>query len=148
MTFRDDLKTFLVSDIATQLSAFATPSAPTVYSGQLDRINFSDFDVRVRYVSRNRLQRETGLTRHLVEVQIMIFGHDEDEEDNLAAVVESAVETLVGAYDGGRSTFAAGLTSYQIERVRAFRFDPLQMDQRRRRRRLAVVRLQVDEWEA
>lgn len=147
MATRDDIKTWLTANIPTQLAAFTEPSAPQAYAGQRERVNPADFDVRIRYLNPVDVQRETGLRRHLVEVILKIIGHDESEENNLADELEGAADALITAYDGQTATVAAGLTSSSIERVRAFRHEPLDIDHSRATaQRSAVVRLQIDEW--
>lgn len=147
MATRDDIKTWLATNIPTQLAAFTDPSAPQAYAGQRERVNPAAFEARIRYLNPVDVQRETGLRRHLVEVILKIIGHDESEENNLADELEGAADALIAAYDGQTATIAAGLTSSSIERVRAFRHEPLDIDHSRATaQRSAVVRLQIDEW--
>lgn len=120
----EDIKTFITGDIVSRVAA-STLGAPVAYSGQRARLNPDDYDARVRYVRPSPVRRDSGQTRHIFELIITARGWDESAEDGLAAMLEAAAVAVIAAYDGALALFIAGLPNVQVERVRCFRPDPL-----------------------
>ena len=147
MAARDDIKVFLEGNIPTQLAAVTTLPATDSYVGQQERINPADIEVRVQYLWRERIRRDTGNTRHHLTLHPLVIGWDESEEDGtLVQLIEDIAETLVNSYDGQVNLFNGNLANVTVHRVRATRETGLALEGRIRRH--AAVSLQVDELEA
>jgi hypothetical protein len=149
MTIRDDLEAFFLGDVPTAVVALvtlATGANGDIYVGQRERINPSDFEVRIRYVRRDVVRHDTGQARHHMELHVSSIGWDASQEDNLADLVEDVAELIVTTYNGARDVLATGVSGATVYRVRSFRAPPLDLSNFRRRS--AVVTVQVDEMEA
>lgn len=146
MTTREDIKAFIVADLPSRLSAAITVAVTDSYSGQLRRINEADFEVRVKYLNNARVRRDTGLTTHALQIEVLSSGWDESEEDNLAGTIEATSDLLVDSYDGKINLFSTNLTSVQVKDVRCARLDPLVLDQYLYRR--ATASIELDELES
>ena len=144
MGMRDELKAFLVTDIPTQI----TTATITAYQGQIERVNSDDLEARVKYLYREKIRNASGYIRHHVMVHVLSNGWDVSEENVLTDTVEDVADEMVDDYNGKVSIFAAGLTARQIARAKARRESPLQTQAKRKNRREAFVKIEIDEFEA
>jgi|SaaInlV_165m_DNA_1040744.scaffolds.fasta_scaffold22499_5 hypothetical protein len=144
MATRDDLKSFLVTDIPTRI----TTTPIVAYEGQIERVNSDDFEARVQYLYREKIRNASGYLRHHLMIHLLSNGWDKSEEDTLTDTVEDAADEMVDDYNGKVSVFRAGLAGKQIARAKARRETPLQTQAKRKNRREAFVKIEVDEFEA
>lgn len=145
MTTSADLKTFLVTDIVTQLAAFTDPADIIVYEGQRQRAGKSKFEIQVKYIGETPVNRESQQVRHVLDLVFKIAGTDANEESFLAAILDTSTEVLYRAYDDAQVAFNNGLASVNVERVRAFRRPGIKVASKFNSRS-ASIRLEVDEW--
>lgn len=143
MSTRDDIKDFLVSDLPGQVSALTL----SAYAGQAERVLDDDVAVRIRYVSRKPVRRDTGQERHELELIMRHKGWDQSDEDGQAELLEEAADEVIAAYDGALATFVAGLSDVTVERVRCFRSGPTRVDVNRFEREVTLT-LEIDEMRA
>lgn len=148
-TTKNTIQAFLVSDIATAVTAISLTGA--VYAGQRRRVNFAPFEARVRAGSRDLVPGViTGtLRRHRFEIELTSFGHDASEEETLTDQIGEAADELVDRYDGqggGLVILSAG-TSEKIERVSCRRQGEIKMELSGRNKTVTVD-LDLDVWEA
>lgn len=132
MAFRDDLKTFLATDIRSRITAISLAS-DDVYFGHHPRVPRGDQEAWCRYANRLPLELELGrLSRHVIDVQLYIAGVDNDNEDNLAELLEESAEQLIAAYEepSGLAILRAGVTSGQIYAVKIGRGEASVRDDR------------------
>ncbi len=145
MATRDDIQSWLVSDLPARIKAAA--ENPGAYRGQVERINPDDFDLRVQYGTREKLRRRSGQTRHRLTIHVMSRGWDLSAEVELADKVDQAAELIVDGYDGKKSTVQAGLTAVQVERVRCFRVGEMDVPEGRKPKRGIEITFELDEFE-
>ena len=97
---------------------------------------------------REKVRNDTGYVRHHLLVHVLSIGWDDSKEDELSDVVEDVCEEMVDDYNGKVSIFAAGLPTKTIVRAKARRESPMDSKNKRANRRKAVVKIEVDEFEA
>jgi hypothetical protein len=145
MATKDDIKTFIVANAPTVVTA-ATLGAISAYSGQTERLNPDNFEVRAEYQRPSPVRRDTGQTRHEFTLLLTSRDWDESNEDGLTNELETAADEVIAAYDGKLSVFVAGLPAVAVERVRCFR--PSKPKVEGFRRREIVLTFELDEMES
>lgn len=142
MSTKDDLKSFLVTNIPSQVSVF-TLAAGDVYEGQARRIQTSPYEAWVRYIGHQPITRGTGrLERHTVDIALIAMGYDESNEDALTDLIEDAADELIEAYDENASLFRTNLSSSTVSWTRLVR-GAISADVMEK---IVLLTLTLDEW--
>jgi len=142
VALKDTLKSFLVANIASQISTIPLTSQD-VYEGQSRRVQTGDSEVWVSYAGHVPIERRTGrLERHTVDITIVTLGYDESNEDALTNSLEDAAEELIAAYDEKVDLFRTNIPASTISWTRTIRgaVDAAPIE------KSIVLTLTLDEW--
>lgn len=142
MSTKNDIKSFLVANIPSQITAIAIDSS-NIYDGQSRRSQTGDYEVWIKYLGHTPIIRGTGrLERHSLDIAIIAMGWDESNEDALASLLEDAADNLIAAYDENVSLFRANLTSTTVSWTRIVRG----AIRAGRIEKMILLTLTLDEW--
>lgn len=146
MTVADDIAAFVISDLASIVSAVDLSGARQVYRGK-ERANLAkNWTARIVYERDVDLARDQGKVRHLFTIFIRRHGLEKMKEDTKSDLAQDVAKEIENGYDGAISRFDTGVATALVARVRCFRQTGVDIVVRGATRR-QELRLEVDTWE-
>ena len=150
MAAADDIRDFLVADLASFLATLPQVGAPYVYSGQRFDWQYhgNNQHVVVKWIESPDEKRSQKSKRHEYQLLVSVPGQDKPKENTKSADARSYVESIIDRYDGAPSRFRTNPPNVTCYRSRCFQNDSIEIEESDRlTRRVVGLSLEVDVME-
>ena len=140
MAAADDIRDFLVTDLASFLPSLTQSGAAYVYAGQ--RFDYqhhgNNQHVLVKWIESPDGNRAEKDKKHEYQILVAVHGDDKPADGNKSAQSRSYVEAIIARYDAQPSRFRSGVSGLICYRARCFQDDSIDIEEGERLSRRTV----------